>query len=82
MTWHELISTEMDRHNDAWSDEIGRVGDIDAEPDEPVTLWTTSRVYFPYTDRGRWQVASLPTKPDGKTHAVVWGLLITREPTK
>lgn len=83
-TWRKMISDEMSRCGDAWSDvESCTLTDaqLDVEFDsgfgiskgEPFTVWTTKRVYFPAVYDGSEWADSVSRHPDGKATTHVGG---------
>lgn len=75
-TWRELITREMDKHNDVWNPSLCTLTDIrlDEQFDDgyggiegrPFTLWTQQRIYFPVCYDGAEWVGSVARHPDLK----------------
>lgn len=75
-SWKELISEEMKKHGESWSDmvaitltaeEAGEGFDINASGPhgKPFTAWTENRVYFPLCHDGYEACGSVARNPGG-----------------
>lgn len=75
-TWRKLIVEQMECHGETLADVVANTlsdSEMDVEFDrgygseegKPFTLWTASRVYFPWCYDGSEGVASVSRVPDG-----------------
>ena len=75
-TWREDLTEEMSAHGETWADVESHTlteSELDARFDHgwggsggaAFTLWTKSRVYFPWGYEGTSKVTSVSRHPDG-----------------
>jgi len=75
-SWLDLISEEMNEHNDSWESFVSCTLTIPelvvpfsngygGPEGEPFCLWTKNRVYFPLEYDGEEGVGSVSREPDG-----------------
>ena len=88
-TWRNLILEEMNRCCDSWRELAGctlseeeldnRFDHLAPEPiGQPFTLWTFSRVYFPWEHDGVEKCASVPRSPCSEVTPHIGGTLYDR----
>ena len=76
VSWRELLSYALKRHNETWEDvvsctlsddELNRAFDrsYGGPEGKPFTLWTRKRVYYPFEYDGAENVRSVSRIPDG-----------------
>lgn len=75
MTFQSFLEDALAEYGDSWTDVVAYTltadklasAEPEADSEEPFTMWTATRVYFPYTYDGIvYAVVSVPRNPSAE----------------